>query len=105
MLLLLERSRRRVFLTWRARPDEVKAFQRKRQCVGLVELKRITRLRLDVHANDFEAGAMQAHTRAASAAKKIKGARPAADQNGRRIDVTQGYAPQAQIRGCVAQKT
>ena len=43
--------------------------------VGLMELERISRLRLDVHAHDLEARAAVAHRRAAGTAEEIQEAR------------------------------
>jgi hypothetical protein len=61
-----------VTLARRARPYEIEAVERERERVGLNEGERISRLRLDIDADDFEPCTVQAHARTASAAKQIE---------------------------------
>ena len=46
-----------------------------RQRVGLVELERVVRLRIDVHADHLEPGPVVAHGRAAGAAEQVEQSR------------------------------
>ena len=59
-------------LTGRGRPDKIKAVERKRQRVGLVEFERVARLRPNIDTDDFETSASQAHCSTTCATEKIE---------------------------------
>src|SRR5713226_2426604 len=59
---------------WRDMHD-IKARERKRQSIGLVELKWIIRLPLNIHSYHFKSCAIKAHAHPASLTAKIKQAR------------------------------
>jgi len=50
----------------------VKALQRIGQGIGLVKLKRVVRLRFDVHTDNLKACPMIAHSRTTSSAEKVE---------------------------------
>ena len=52
--------------------DDIEPIERVRHRVGLVELERVVRLRLDVDTNHIEARAVVAHPRAAGPAEQVK---------------------------------
>src|SRR5258708_743899 len=74
--LLTVQARLHVVFTRRAGVDRVEPVQRERHRIGPHELERVPGLRPDVHAGDVEPGPRVPHGRAASAAEKIKDARP-----------------------------
>ncbi len=65
-------------LARRGRPNEIeisrsaRPIDRELQCIGLMELKRVTRLRRYIDADHFKAGAVQAHRRATRTAKQVE---------------------------------
>ena len=77
----MENGRDAVPLARRARVDRVEAVQRKRERVGLVELERVVRLRLDVHAYHVEARPVVADGRAPGSAEQVEEDRAASCGN------------------------
>ena len=59
-------------LARRASVDRVEPVQRPRHRIAPLELKRVSGLRLDVHSDDIEPGAVIAHGRTARTAEQIK---------------------------------
>jgi hypothetical protein len=64
-------------LAWRAGVDGVEPVERVRHRVGLVELERIPRLRLDVDADHLKPGTVVADRGATGPAEQIEETRPA----------------------------
>jgi hypothetical protein len=59
-------------MTGGAGVDGIEAVERPGHRIALVKLERVPGLRVDVHADDIEPGAVVAHSRAASAAEEIE---------------------------------
>src|ERR1041384_3802258 len=90
LLGIWHRSHRGMCLARRARPDKVVACERKRERVGLDEAEGIARLRLEIDAGYFEAGAVEAHGGPASAAEEIQCPGHSAAPNQRRAGARSG---------------
>jgi hypothetical protein len=60
-----------------------KSVERERQRVSLVELERVVGLRLDVHADDIEPGALIADRAAARATEQVEETGPISHQRQR----------------------
>src|SRR6266536_3289402 len=68
----MKRGSLRVARTRRRDMHHIKARERKRQSIGLVELKRIVWLWFNVHSHNLKSCSIKAHTSSTSFAAKIK---------------------------------